>query len=54
MKLQGNRAERFAKKPDPACPFALIFGDDEGVVADAANALIKAWMKDEPDRKSVV
>lgn len=48
MKLQGNRAERFAKKPDPACPFALIFGDDEGVVADAANALIKAWMKDEP------
>ena len=48
MKLQGNSAERFAKKPDPACPFALIFGDDEGVVADAANTLIKAWTKDDP------
>ena len=37
MKLQGNGAERFAKKPDPNCQFALIFGADEGVVADAAN-----------------
>jgi len=48
MKFQGNSAERFAKKPDPACQFALIFGEDEGVVADAANALIKAWTKDDP------
>lgn len=48
MKLQGNSAERFAKKPDPACQFALIFGEDEGVVADAANTLIKAWVKDNP------
>lgn len=45
MKLQGNSAERFAKKPDPACSFALVFGDDEGVVADTANLLIKAWEK---------
>ena len=48
MKFQGNSAERFAKKPDPACQFALIFGDDEGVVADQANALIKAWEKITP------
>ena len=48
MKLQGNSAERFAKKPDPACAFALVFGDDEGVVADTANALIKAWEKAQP------
>jgi len=48
MKVQGNSALRFAKKPDPACQFALIFGDDEGVVADAANALIKAWEKAGP------
>ena len=48
MKFQGSSAERFAKKPDPACPFALIFGDDEGVVADTANALIKAWEKAQP------
>ncbi|MEC7288755.1 MAG: DNA polymerase III subunit delta [Pseudomonadota bacterium] len=48
MKLQGNGAERFAKKPDPACPFVLIFGEDEGVVADAANTLIKSWTADDP------
>ena len=48
MKLQGNSAERFAKRPDPACQFALIFGEDEGVVADAANTLIKAWIKADP------
>lgn len=48
MKFQGNSAERFAKKPDSACQFALLFGDDEGVVADHANALIKAWEKAAP------
>lgn len=48
MKLQGSSAERFVKKPDPACQFALIFGEDEGVVADAANALIRAWEKAGP------
>ena len=48
MKLQGTSAERFAKKPDPACSFALIFGEDEGVVADTANALIKSWEKANP------
>jgi len=48
MKFQGNSAERFAKKPDPACSFVLIFGEDEGVVADQANLLIKAWEKAGP------
>ena len=48
MKLQGTSAERFAKKPDPACSFALMFGEDEGVVADTANALIKSWEKANP------
>ena len=48
MKLQGNGAERFAKKPDPNCQFALIFGEDEGVVADAANQLIRTWEKQVP------
>ena len=48
MKFQGNSAERFAKKPDSACQFALLFGEDEGVVADHANALIKAWEKTAP------
>ncbi|MEM7329469.1 MAG: DNA polymerase III subunit delta [Pseudomonadota bacterium] len=48
MKFQGNSAERFAKKPDPACSFVLIFGEDEGVVADQAVLLIKAWEKAAP------
>lgn len=48
MKFQGNSAERFAKKPDAACQFALLFGEDEGVVADHANALIKAWETADP------
>ena len=45
MKHQGASAERFAKKPDPACKLALVFGEDEGVVADTAGALVKAWEK---------
>ena len=48
QKFQGNSAERFAKTPDSACQFALLFGEDEGVVADHANALIKAWEKAAP------
>ncbi|MEM1147835.1 MAG: DNA polymerase III subunit delta [Pseudomonadota bacterium] len=48
MKFQGSSVERFAKKPDPACLFALIFGDDEGVAADTASALIHAWERDQP------
>ena len=48
MKFKGTGAERFAKKPDPACQLALVFGDDEGVVADIANALIKSWEKSGP------
>lgn len=48
MKFQGNGAARFAKKPDPACKLALIFGEDEGVVADVANDLIRVWEKTGP------
>jgi len=48
MKHQGGGAERFAKRPDPECRLALVFGDDEGVVVDTANLLIKAWEKLSP------
>ncbi len=48
MKLQGAGAEKFAQKPDSGCKCVLIFGDDEGVVADTANHLIKAWRADQP------
>lgn len=45
MKHQGSGAERFAKRPDPNVKLVLAFGEDEGVVADTANLLIKAWEK---------
>lgn len=48
MKLQGAGAAKFARKPDPAFPFVLIFGDDEGVVADTADSVIGAWQKANP------
>ncbi|MEM1088468.1 MAG: DNA polymerase III subunit delta, partial [Pseudomonadota bacterium] len=40
-------AARFAKKPDASVPFVLIFGDDEGVVADLGRDLIAAWQNHE-------
>ena len=48
MKQQGSGAERFAKRPDPACKFVLIFGEDEGVVSDTSETLIAAWQKADP------
>ncbi|WOR15313.1 hypothetical protein RYZ27_01375 [Hyphomonas sp. FCG-A18] len=48
MKLSGSGAARFAKKPDPAVSFVLIFGEDEGVVADLSRDLIAAWEKQGP------
>ena len=48
MKQQGASALRWAKRPDAACPLVLVFGDDEGVVADTANAVIAAWQAEGP------
>lgn len=48
MKYQGGGAARFAKAPESTVRLVLIFGDDEGVVADTAGALITAWQKDTP------
>ena len=30
------------------CSSDLVFGDDEGVVADVANTLITSWQKETP------
>ncbi|MEL7547766.1 MAG: DNA polymerase III subunit delta [Pseudomonadota bacterium] len=46
--MQGSGAVRFARKPDSAIRLVLIFGDDEGVVADTAGSLISAWQKEAP------
>lgn len=48
MKAQGNGAERFAKRPHPECLSVLIFGEDEGVVADTAKQLVESWNKETP------
>lgn len=48
MKFKGTGADKFARKPDPACRLALVFGEDEGVVGDTAASLIKAWQKNGP------
>lgn len=48
MKQQGASAVRWAKRPDPACKLVLVFGDDEGVVADTAASLVTAWQADGP------
>lgn len=43
MKLAGREAETFAAKPKPSIWGALIFGEDDGVVADTAGTLIANW-----------
>jgi len=39
VKHVGASAARFCKKPDPACWAFLLFGDDDGVIADASLSL---------------
>lgn len=43
MLLKGKQAATFSKRPDEAIWAVLAFGEDEGLAADAATALIKAW-----------
>lgn len=46
MKLSGKRALAYCGKPDPAIWATLLFGDDEGVVADAAARFADASYTD--------
>lgn len=43
MLLKGKQAVTFSKRPDDTIWAVLAFGEDEGLAADAATALIKAW-----------
>ncbi|MFN7056559.1 DNA polymerase III subunit delta [Hyphomonas sp.] len=43
MLLKGRAAERFARRPEEDVWAALIFGEDEGLVADTGAALMAAW-----------
>ncbi len=42
MRLTGDKAKQFCARPGPDCCAFLLFGEDEGVVTDAANTLIQA------------
>lgn len=48
MIFKGDKASGFAKRPDPATRLVLIYGEDEGVVADTAADLIRGWEKEGP------
>jgi len=39
MKQVGAQAAKFCKKPDPQSWAFLLFGDDDGVISDAAKSL---------------
>ena len=53
MKLVGAGADRFCKKPDPAQWAFLLFGDDEGVIADASLSLRTALSAKRSDTETI-
>lgn len=53
MKQVGAQADRFCKKPDPALWAFLLFGDDEGVIADANQSLRLALAKAQNDTETI-
>ena len=53
MKLVGAQAHRFCKKPDPKIWAVLLFGNDNGVVADGAQALRLAFSDKTDDAETI-
>ncbi|MEL6246132.1 MAG: DNA polymerase III subunit delta [Pseudomonadota bacterium] len=53
MKLSGEKAVAFAATPTATVWAALVFGEDEGVANDAAQALIQAWVGNDPNAEIV-
>jgi DNA polymerase-3 subunit delta len=49
MKLSGGQAERFCRRPDPACPVILVHGPDEGLVRERVERLIRTVLDDPRD-----
>jgi len=45
MILKGSAIQAQIRKPDPALWCVLVFGDDDGVVADTASQIIAAWSR---------
>jgi DNA polymerase-3 subunit delta len=46
MLLKGREAQKFTLRPQKTVWAALLFGDDEGLVADAGRQLAAAWDRD--------
>ena len=53
MFLRGDQATRFSEKPAPDIWAVLVFGEDEGVNADASLSLIKSWSKNASDAELI-
>ena len=49
MKFSGAQLVNFLKRPDAAVTVALVFGPDEGLVRERADALVKAVLGDAGD-----
>ena len=49
MKFSGAQLANFLKRPDAAVTVALVFGPDEGLVRERADALVKAVLGDAGD-----
>ena len=45
MKLAGDAAKRFCRKPDPNVWSCLVFGEDDGVCSDGVKAIKAAWSR---------
>ena len=54
MKIEPRQAEAFLKKPDPRIRGVVIYGNDDGLVAERAMALAKAVCPDLADPFRVV
>jgi DNA polymerase III subunit delta len=49
VKLTGAQAERFCKRPDPACPVILVHGPDDGLVRERVERLTRTVLDDPRD-----
>lgn len=54
MKLTAARIEAFLRRPDPAVFAVLIYGPDQGLVRERAQALVRSVVKDPDDPFTVV
>jgi DNA polymerase-3 subunit delta len=54
MKIEARQVEAFLKKPDPKIRGVVIYGNDDGLIAERAVALAKTVCDDLTDPFRVV